>query len=287
MDARPQNTIIFTIARMNPPTSGHMKLIQMMMETNQALYPEDLGHNRVYIILSHTKDNKKNPLKCSRKRQILESKGMVQHIKDENPLLKDIEVKVLCMDDDAPEECGKHPILKQICNIRLMEQQIKGFQPSEMKLFIGADRANSYDFVISSLAKNNPPIPIIPVVVERPEGAMSATFMRDLVSSGSKAEFMQAVIQNGLSQQDADDLYEELKYEMTRVVGKSKTPASKRRKVDPSGAALGGRRDTRKYNNKTRNYKRNKRRKIQKKFTHKKNNTYNKRSKGMKRYTRK
>ena len=34
MDARPQKTIIFTIARMNPPTSGHMGLIQALMETN-------------------------------------------------------------------------------------------------------------------------------------------------------------------------------------------------------------------------------------------------------------
>ena len=264
MDAIPKNTIIFTIARMNPPTSGHMKLIQLMMEANLALYPEDLGHNTVYIILSHTKDNEKNPLSCSKKRQILESKGMVQHIKDQNQLLRDIDVKVLCMDDAAPEECGKHPILKQICSIRLMEQRIKGFQPSEMKLFIGADRANSYDFVISSLAKNNPPIPVVPVVVERPEGAMSATFMRGLVSSGSKEEFRQAVIQNGLSQQDADDLYEELKYEMTPVV-----QASKRRKVaSVQGTASGGRKRTRKNKRSTRKNKKH----------------YNKR---MKRYTRK
>jgi dTDP-glucose 4,6-dehydratase len=39
--------------------------------------------------------------------------------------------------------------------------------------------------------------------------------MRSLVTSDNKEEFMQAVIQNGLSEQDADDLYEELKYEMT------------------------------------------------------------------------
>lgn len=276
MNDTPKNTIIFTIARMNPPTSGHMKLIQTMMNANIALSPDDLGHNSVYIILSHTKDNEKNPLTCSKKRQILESKGMVQHIKDQNPSLRDIEVKVLCMDDVVPEECGKHPILKQICNIRLMEQRIKGFQPSEMKLFIGEDRANSYDFVISSLAKNNPPIPVTPVVVERPVGAMSATFMRSLVTSDNKEEFMQAVIQNGLSEQDADDLYEELKYEMTPVVLKSKTPASKRRKV----ATEGGRKRTRR--NKKKNSYKNKNKIYKKKFSYKKKLSYNN-----KHYTRK
>jgi hypothetical protein len=275
MDTRPNNTIIFTIARMNPPTSGHMKLIQIMMESNIALSPEDLGHNSVYIILSHTKDNEKNPLSCSKKRQILESKGMVQHIKDQNPLLRDIDVKVLCMDDVVPEECGKHPILKQICNIRLMEQQIKGFQPSEMKLFIGADRANSYDFVISSLAKNNPPIPVVPVVVERPEGAMSATFMRGLVTSENKEEFTQAVVQNGLSQQDADDLYEELKYEMTPVLIKTKKTTSKRPKIaTEEGTVSGGRRQSRRRKNNNKKPRTHK--KKSKKHTYKK-----------KRYTRK
>jgi len=261
MDTPSKNTIIFTIARMNPPTSGHMKLIQTMMNANLSLSPDDLGHNSVYIILSHTKDNEKNPLTCSKKRQILESKGMVQHIKDQNPSLRDIEVKILCMDDSVPEECGKHPILKQICNIRLMEQRIKGFQPSEMKLFIGEDRANSYDFVISSLAKNEPPIPVIPVVVARPEGAMSATFMRSLVTSNNKEEFVQAVTQNGLSAQDADDLYEELKYEMTPVVSKSNTTVSKRRRVVKEGGRrkLTRRHKKRSFKHKKRSFKHKKR----------------------------
>jgi hypothetical protein len=261
MADKANKTIIFTIARMNPPTSGHMKLIQSMMESNLSLSPEDLGHNIIYLILSHTKDNEKNPLSCPKKRQILESKGMVQHIKDQNPLLNGIDVKVLCMDDVVPEECGKHPILKQICNIRLMEQQ-KGSQPSEMRLFIGEDRANSYDFVISSLAKNNPPIPVVPVVLARPEGAMSATFMRGLVTSGNKEGFIQAVIQNGLSQIDADDLYEELKYEMTPVASKLKTPATKRRKVTTESDMSGGRKYTR---NKQRKNKRSKKRTYRKK----------------------
>ena len=226
-----KKTIIFTIARMNPPTSGHMKLIQTMMEANLALSPEDLGHDKIYILLSHTKDNEKNPLTCSRKRQILESKGMVQHIKDTNPSLRDIAVNILCMDDLVPEECGKHPILKHMCNIRLMEQ------PSEMKLFIGEDRASSYGFIISSLAKYNPPILVEPVVLARPEGAMSATFMRGLVTSGNKEDFIQEAQNNGLTLSDADELFDELTYELKSVV---MTPASKRRK----NAIQGGRKRT-------------------------------------------
>ena len=55
--------IIFTIGRMNPPTSGHLKLIQTLME--KAL---KLGEEKIYIILSHTQDMKTNPLSCSIKK---------------------------------------------------------------------------------------------------------------------------------------------------------------------------------------------------------------------------
>ena len=219
-----KKTIIFTIARMNPPTSGHVNLIKTMLEANIALPPEDLGHDIIYILLSHTKDNVKNPLSCSRKREILLSQGMVEHIKAENPALNAIAVKIICMDDLVPAECGKHPILKHMCNIRLIEH------PSEMKLFIGEDRADSYDFLRSSLAKYDPPILVVPVVLPRPEGAMSATFMRELVTSGKKADFLLAAQNNGLNLTDAEVLYEEIKYELTPDFVSLKTPASKRRK---------------------------------------------------------
>ena len=60
------NTIIFTIARMNPPTPGHLLLIQKLIE-------EAIKQNvpKVYIILSKTNDNNENPIDCQEKINIL------------------------------------------------------------------------------------------------------------------------------------------------------------------------------------------------------------------------
>lgn len=59
-------TIIYTVARMNPPTLGHVSLIESMME-------EALRQNvkKIHIILSSKVDDKKNPLEPEDKKQLL------------------------------------------------------------------------------------------------------------------------------------------------------------------------------------------------------------------------
>ena len=212
-------TVTFTIARMNPPTSGHIKLIQLMMESASKLSVTDPGHKQIHIILSHTQDNAKNPLTCNKKRELLTTQGMIQKIKTNYPILSDITVNVICMDDVVPDRCGKHPILKQVCNIILIEQ------PNKMKLFIGEDRANSYTFVQDSITKNNKNIYLEIIVLPRPEGGMSATFMRGLVSDGKRDDFVQASIDNGLTYDTANALYDEIESVMQTQ------STSKRRKV--------------------------------------------------------
>ena len=229
-----ERTVIFTIARMNPPTSGHIKLIQLMMVAASNLSMNDPGHKQIYLILSHSQDNLKNPLTCTRKRELLNTKGMIQLIKINEPALTDITVNIFCMDDIVPESCGKHPILKQVCHIIMLEQ------PTRMKLFIGEDRADSYNFVQDSIAKYEPPIYLEMVVLPRPEGAMSATFMRGLVTEGKKEEFIQASIANGLSDESANDLFDELDYVM-------KTPVTAKRRK-----AKGGKRTRRRISKRSR-----------------------------------
>ena len=46
-----KNTMIFTIGRMNPPTAGHIKVIQTLIEASLSLDLRDNGRGRVYIIL--------------------------------------------------------------------------------------------------------------------------------------------------------------------------------------------------------------------------------------------
>ena len=66
IDYRPDNTIIFTLARMNPPTPGHLHLIQKLIE--EAIR-KNIGE--VYIILSKTNDNNENPIPCPEKINVL------------------------------------------------------------------------------------------------------------------------------------------------------------------------------------------------------------------------
>ena len=59
-------TIIYTVARMNPPTLGHVSLIENMME-------EAVRRNvkKIHIILSSKVDSKKNPLEPEDKQYIV------------------------------------------------------------------------------------------------------------------------------------------------------------------------------------------------------------------------
>ena len=61
-------TALVTIARMNPPTLGHLQLIKKML-----LYATFVKEKDVFIILSSTVD-KKNPLSCNRKKELLDTK---------------------------------------------------------------------------------------------------------------------------------------------------------------------------------------------------------------------
>jgi len=62
----PENTIIFTIARMNPPTPGHLSVIQTLIEQGIVI-----GVPKVYVILSKTDDDNENPITCPQKIDVL------------------------------------------------------------------------------------------------------------------------------------------------------------------------------------------------------------------------
>lgn len=81
--------LIFTIARMNPPTPGHFALIRKMFE-------EAILHNlkKIHIILSSKRDNIKNPLYAEEKKYILEKYG-IPWIKSQLKSAQDIEVVIL------------------------------------------------------------------------------------------------------------------------------------------------------------------------------------------------
>lgn len=223
MEKRKEKEFIFTIARMNPPTIGHKHLIRQM--ATRAL---ETGVDTIHIILSHTVDAK-NPLSCSKKREII------------NELIRDIRgvnIIIVCMDDPTDvERCGSHPILKSICHA--ISHATSDDQYTNATLFIGDDRESSYDWIGTALAKNNPPIDVELVPLDRKVNPISATKIRDFVKEGDYDGFISAYQGSGLGQDMLDDMYSSIQSYKKMPVGKktAKSSAKSKKKKTSSGSS--------------------------------------------------
>ncbi|NDH66961.1 MAG: hypothetical protein EBY22_03445 [Gammaproteobacteria bacterium] len=235
------NNIIFTIARMNPPTSGHMMLVKTMI--TKALDLIRRGNNAIVgIILSHTVDGKKNPLSCEEKRDILTMRGMIDGAKDQmketltsedKDMVDNVRVIILCKDDpEVQSKSGNFPMPHISV---LLSQYDSKETPLHMCLVVGEDRVESYNWICSSLNKKTPPIPIEIEALPRPEGAMSATFMRELVKDGKLNEFVNNMRDTGIDDETIERIYNMLVSKMdidaiSPPTKKYKTKGGKRRK---------------------------------------------------------
>lgn len=214
-------TAVVTIGRMNPPTLGHLGLIRKMM-----LFAHSIKEKDIFIILSNTVD-KKNPLSCDRKRDLLVARGMIDSIKT-NPAdkaLRGINVHIFCMKDAIPspqdELCGKHPIIKHFCNI------VKTHRPHTVRLFIGEDRGGNYGFIGKYLNGMEPSVVFEEDVTTRREIELgdittstkssdiavenvSASLLRSLVKNNLPDLFIDLCMRAGLSRTDSRLLFEEL-----------------------------------------------------------------------------
>ena len=151
----PNDTYLVTIGRMNPPHSGHLKIIQTMLDyaNENNINPENIN-----VILSHTQDSKKNPLLCEEeKKEIL--RLMINYKFGEIP------INIMCM-----AQKPNHPILTRMFEI------LNKYNDEQKKiiLFIGEDRAKSYKFIEKSIQ----PHIFETVVLNRDEDSISATKMR-------------------------------------------------------------------------------------------------------------
>ena len=204
---------------MNPPTSGHMKVVQKMLE--KAIV---LGQRNVYLLLSHTTGEAKNPLKCNEKREFISS-GMIDKVK-RSLGAEHIGVTIICGDDLVSAECESNWITGKLCQIMFNYDKLKMIN---LYLFIGEDRRNSYDWLIK---KYNKPdslthLTIISEGLERPEGAISGTEMRLMVTSGKEDEFIEKEMEAGLSREKAAELYSIL----SGYLSEMEIPAKKRKTV--------------------------------------------------------
>jgi len=184
-----ENTILFTLARMNPPTPGHLNLIRQLIEK-----AVEIDVQTVYLVLSKTNDNKDDPISCNLKRQILvgtETKtiqNMVQILKwdmvtnivaTKSPDKKESELRAakiqaiqvipVCVPDE-PRSTPFTVIGKLIASMRhKMEQQ--GQTPSiHLFIMIGEDRAELADSISQFYYEKDVTIMSMNAhVVERPD----------------------------------------------------------------------------------------------------------------------
>lgn len=191
--------MVFTIGRMNPPTSGHRELISLLMKL--AL---DNNIDNIGIVLSPSEDNK-NPLSCHRKKEyILE---MISNMYN----MSNIRPNIICKETGFP-----------MSNIYELLKKSGIDNNSKMLLIIGEDRANAFNWL-----KNY--FPNLEIrALDRPEGAMSATKIRGFVSAKNIDAFNKAYA--GILQQDTiDKLYEEISlglayYDKTTSTSTKKSP---------------------------------------------------------------
>lgn len=191
------NSIIFTIGRMNPPTTGHLGMMyQMLQEANKQ------GLNDIFVILSHSQDNKTNPLLCSQKREFLNTMKKANF----EEIFPNITIHLLCMDD--PEFLSETGKPSTFAPVRYLAET---HRPENMLMFIGEDRGGSYQFMKKTLGdseKTNPPVNLDFHILERPKGAMSATFIRNLVKDGNRDGFISKQVKTGLSVEQANELFD-------------------------------------------------------------------------------
>jgi nicotinic acid mononucleotide adenylyltransferase len=125
------HTIVFTIARMNPPTPGHLLLINELIKV-----AESRGLDSVYVLLSSTKNNSDNPLSCEEKKEFLDKMIMKKYNETS------IKVITVCTPSGSP--------------LNLLNTVINDYKNTHkigmVKLFmiIGEDRAS----MLSSLSKS-------------------------------------------------------------------------------------------------------------------------------------
>jgi hypothetical protein len=155
---------------------------------------------------------------------------MVHHLKElmkiEQPMntftIDNIQVKFICMNDYTNPDYGKNPILKSIQYI-LRDLYCYPRENIQMILVIGEDRSTSFEWIKKSLSERNPPIHLEIIGLNRPEGAMSATYIRKLATDGNFELFKDEMLKTGLDEASIYQLYNEIREKIVVRKGGKKT----------------------------------------------------------------
>ena len=226
------NTIIFTLTRMNPPTPGHLYLIQTLIE--EAI-SKDI--DKVFVILSKTNDNNENPIPCQEKINVLgepddSSKTMINTLKYklENETvdttlksrIENLKVITICV----PDQKGATPFTPLI-------PIVGSFPEANLILIIGDDRKNLLDSITDFFFKWDNVNSIAGIILTRQEmseykekskipeeldklnisevpiNAMSASVVRNIVINHKRDKFIE-LYSPYLDKDKISDLYEDI-----------------------------------------------------------------------------
>jgi len=235
IDYRNDNTIVFTLARMNPPTPGHLYLIQRLIEEGI-----NKNVNKVYVILSKTNDNNENPIPCSEKISVLGSseditKTMVKAVKEQmiskendedmKKKINDIDVESICV-PEVPRATPFTPLYNIIGEKRdipdlnlfiVIGDDRKNMRDSVTDFFFKWDNVNSVDGLIldrpnmgkfKSISSNPTELAELDISTV-PSGALSASFVRNLVKYNMRDKFIE-LYSPYLDESKIPVLYEEI-----------------------------------------------------------------------------
>ena len=216
---RNDNTIIFTLARMNPPTPGHLYVIRRLIEN-----AIEKNIDSVYVILSKTNDNNENPIPCPEKINVLgnaddvtktminsEKQRMIDELqendRDRKQKIEDMKVITICV----PEQKGATPFTPLVA----IAGEKKDVPDLNLFLIIGDDRRNMLDSIADFFFKwdnvNSVDGMILPReemtqykrlsadpaeldklnMADVPINAMSASFVRNIVNNNRRDKFME------------------------------------------------------------------------------------------------
>jgi nicotinic acid mononucleotide adenylyltransferase len=251
IDYRTDNTIIFTLARMNPPTPGHLFLIQKLIEQGIEKNVE-----KVYVILSKTNDNNENPISCTKKMIVLgehsdTSKTMINSIKEKmksettdvhmKRKINDIIVENICVSEEKSSTLfttifsisNNYPESNDLNLFLIIGDDRKNMLDSLSDFFLKQERFNSVDGLILDREnmgdfkeKSSNKDTLSGMVMKNvPISAMSASFVRNIVKNNNKEKFIE-LYSPYLEEEKIDMLYQAIKKGLELPSPKKKSESS-------------------------------------------------------------
>jgi len=183
-----EKTVYFTFGRMNPPTTGHEKLMNELSKKS--------GKNSYRVYLSQSKDNKKNPL--------------------------DFKYKVKTVRKFFPKHARSVMLDKKVKTVfdAVTEMYNDGFK--NITMVVGSDRINEFNALLKKYngvkgrhgLYNFNKINVISAGDRDPDAddisGMSASKMRSLANEGDFTQFSQGLPRN-VSNADAKKVYNEVR----------------------------------------------------------------------------